>query len=373
MIHATLAAMPGLRAFSARFALPCALSLLLLPTALAGQTVDNSSLPLPSDPKALLELVATSNRLFSDNMKPWHLKVSYQFVDPDGKITDRGTIEEFWAGSLQSRMTITSSSATLSYTNTPKGLYREGELNQKLALLEFLSKAFTEPIRYSKTALARTDFEFRTRSVGGSELPCFTVNYSGPIPGSIKDPTYCLENNLPVLRIVNFYNEPHQFIRNHIGKFQDRYVSVDITAGVGDKPDLIAHLDQLETLKSVDSANFEPGPYAVLQVPPASAIVMREGILEAMTRYGKLHFASHPQPEYPALAKEAQIYGDVELGATIGTDGRVEQLYVIKGPAMLQEAALDAVWQWRFEPPFTDKGPAKILGVVTVNFPRRNR
>lgn len=102
-------------------------------------------------------------------------------------------------------------------------------------------------------------------------------------------------------------------------------------------------------------------------------MVMPEGVIEQMANYGRLHFISHPQPEYPAIAKAAHVYGDVELGAVIGTDGRIEQLYVIKGPSMLQQAALDAVWHWRFDPPFTDKGPATLFGVITVHFPQRSQ
>jgi TonB family protein len=214
------------------------------------------------------------------------------------------------------------------------------------------------------------DLKLQTHNLAGSKLPCFTLRYVGPIPGSINDPAYCFGNDLPVLRIVNFPNKRPQFIRNHIGKFQGRYVAMDITSGVGPKPELIAHVDQLETLKSIDAAYFEPGPNAVLQVSPHSSIIMSEGIIEGMASHGQLHFISHAQPEYPAIAKSAGVHGDVELGAMVGTDGHIEQLYVIKGPWMLQQAALDAVWHWRFDPPFTDKGPATIVAVITVHFPR---
>ena len=49
------------------------------------------------------------------------------------------------------------------------------------------------------------------------------------------------------------------------------------------------------------------------------------------------------QPIYPPIAKAARVQGTVVLQATISKTGSIENLRVISGPAMLQQAALDAV------------------------------
>jgi hypothetical protein len=45
------------------------------------------------------------------------------------------------------------------------------------------------------------------------------------------------------------------------------------------------------------------------------------------------------QPIYPPIAKAARVQGTVVLQATISKTGTIENLHVISGPAMLQQAA----------------------------------
>ena len=55
------------------------------------------------------------------------------------------------------------------------------------------------------------------------------------------------------------------------------------------------------------------------------------------------------RPEYPLLARQMKVQGEVPLMATIATDGHVQNLQVLGGPAILADAAQDAVKQWRFK------------------------
>jgi len=73
-------------------------------------------------------------------------------------------------------------------------------------------------------------------------------------------------------------------------------------------------------------------------------------------------------PDYPSPAKLARVQGAVELGITIGTDGRVQNVQVISGPAMLTQAALDAVSQWVYQPFMLNGQPVVVNSTVTVNF-----
>jgi TonB family protein len=77
---------------------------------------------------------------------------------------------------------------------------------------------------------------------------------------------------------------------------------------------------------------------------------------------------SKKDPEYPQAAREAGAKGIVELVATIGTDGRVKAVKVVHGPPMLQEAASDAVMQWRYRPTMLDGAPVEAQTQVFVNF-----
>ena len=73
-------------------------------------------------------------------------------------------------------------------------------------------------------------------------------------------------------------------------------------------------------------------------------------------------------PVYPALAKSAHVTGTVVIQATISKNGAVGNLRVVSGPAMLRQAALDAVKNWRFRPYLLDGEPVEVDTAVNVNF-----
>ena len=62
---------------------------------------------------------------------------------------------------------------------------------------------------------------------------------------------------------------------------------------------------------------------------------------------------SKPGPRYPQNAYEADIEGSVLLEIVIGPDGIVASAKVLKAepPGWFEEAALEAVRQWRYPPP----------------------
>jgi protein TonB len=73
-------------------------------------------------------------------------------------------------------------------------------------------------------------------------------------------------------------------------------------------------------------------------------------------------------PTYPPIAKAARVQGTVVLQATISKQGTIEDLRVISGPAMLQQAALDAVRQWRYRPYLLNNEPVEVETTVNVIF-----
>ena len=74
------------------------------------------------------------------------------------------------------------------------------------------------------------------------------------------------------------------------------------------------------------------------------------------------------RPVYPPIAREAGIAGVVILEVKIGSDGRIEEGRVLKSIPLLDEAALDAVKQWEFEPTLVNGQPVAIMMTVTINF-----
>ena len=55
-------------------------------------------------------------------------------------------------------------------------------------------------------------------------------------------------------------------------------------------------------------------------------------------------------PIYPAAAIEAHVQGTVQVRTLVGKDGSVRKVRIARSIPMLNEAALDAVRHWQFEP-----------------------
>jgi len=73
-------------------------------------------------------------------------------------------------------------------------------------------------------------------------------------------------------------------------------------------------------------------------------------------------------PVYPPIAKASRTQGTVVLHATISRNGMIENLRVESGPSMLQQAALDAVKNWRYRPYLLSGEPVEVETTVNVVF-----
>jgi protein TonB len=75
------------------------------------------------------------------------------------------------------------------------------------------------------------------------------------------------------------------------------------------------------------------------------------------------------QPAYPQMAKIARVQGAVVLAAIIGKDGTIQNLHVVSTASpLLNQAAIDAVKQWRYRPYILNGEPVEVDTTVTVNF-----
>lgn len=73
-------------------------------------------------------------------------------------------------------------------------------------------------------------------------------------------------------------------------------------------------------------------------------------------------------PVYPLPARKARVVGNVLIEATIGVDGRVHNARVVNSIAVLDQAALDAVRQWEFEPMRLNGVVVAVTMVIKVAF-----
>jgi protein TonB len=94
----------------------------------------------------------------------------------------------------------------------------------------------------------------------------------------------------------------------------------------------------------------------------------------AIPRYtvgGNVHLGTllhRAEPQYPPIAKAARVAGDVELECVVGVDGRIHQVKVTSGNALLVRAAVDAAWQWVYGPSKLNGVPIEIVTILKFSF-----
>lgn len=74
------------------------------------------------------------------------------------------------------------------------------------------------------------------------------------------------------------------------------------------------------------------------------------------------------RPDYPHIARQARVEGTVVMEAVLDATGRVTQLRVIQSVPMLDQAAMDAVRQWRYTPSTYGGRPVSVLMTITIRF-----
>jgi periplasmic protein TonB len=74
------------------------------------------------------------------------------------------------------------------------------------------------------------------------------------------------------------------------------------------------------------------------------------------------------KPEYPELARSAQVEGVVRLRALVGIDGRVRRVIVDRSVPLLDQAACDALKRWVFTPALDQGRPVAVWVAVPFRF-----
>jgi TonB family protein len=149
---------------------------------------------------------------------------------------------------------------------------------------------------------------------------------------------------LPPLRVEVVAGDRHQMVRPGSPS-----VAVELQNGAAGR----ANSEPLTTTEVASAGN--------VPVTNASEHVQ-------MSADARQSLAHSVRPEYPLLARQMKVQGAVVIDAQIGKDGGVQALQVVGGPAILADAAREAVKQWRFKPYFQNGQPVETQVPITVNF-----
>jgi TonB family protein len=323
-------------------------------TAPAAAPAKDAPAAMPSDPKELMLLAAKSNGLTGDDVKPWHVKATYQLLDDAGNVKDQGTYEEFWVSPTKYKRTFTGKAFTRTEYGTKNGALVSGDQDPLYSQGHEIRDGFFAPMP-SLESIDKNTYVIEQREAGGVKYTCLNLKDAlGKPYGS----TWCLAPDMPILR-VGLWSPDWQVVHNRILRFQGRFVAGDLAFIQQGKANLTAHIDTIESLGSVDEAIFLPPADAAPPKPMRITIsggAARSGLIKSIV------------PDYPPLAKARGISGTVVLQAIIDKNGHIRDLHVISGPDQLQQAALDAVKQWVYRPYLLDGEPVEVRTQVDVVF-----
>jgi protein TonB len=117
-------------------------------------------------------------------------------------------------------------------------------------------------------------------------------------------------------------------------------------------------------VSAAGSIEIIPDPYPSIRVPAESkARLSRPG---TSLQIGRL--VSKAEPVYPPEALRQRMAGTVKVHVVIGANGAVEKAEPLNGPALLEEAALRAVQQWRYEPTMLGSAAIEVEEDIAVVF-----
>lgn len=77
---------------------------------------------------------------------------------------------------------------------------------------------------------------------------------------------------------------------------------------------------------------------------------------------------SRPTPPYPPIARAARASGTVVVQVTVDESGKVVSAHAVSGNPLLQQAAVQTAYSWRFSPTLLSGQPVKVTGQITFNF-----
>jgi TonB family protein len=342
-----------------------------------GQEAEKAKPGLPNDPREILAAAAPFYDFTSPELKPWHLKATYQLYDEKGKPSEQGTFEYWWASPLIHKSSWTRPSASQSESELASGMHEYRFSGEPLKYSEYkLQSALVFPLPAPVYLdLDHSRLDRTTVRSGKTKLSCIMVvppvglQWSKQILPLGLFPTYCFDPQLPVLRASYSLGSVTTGF-DKMEMFQGRYLPHEVMIRNDEQKILTAEVESITTLEPSD-----PDLKELVALPAAnsvdaiSATSNNPVVLDKGIALGKW-LVKHQAPLYPPYAKQAGDSGTVVLQIRIGRDGGIRDLRIVKSTPSpsLAAAALWAVSHWEYKPYMRDGVPVEVETTVYVTF-----
>jgi TonB family protein len=322
---------------------------------------------MPSDPNALMLLAARVNGLSGADMKPWHLKASYQTFDADGKPKDQGTFEEWWAGPEKYKISYSSAGFNQVQYRNGKDTWMTGDVKWPPVSEMGVQHYLLRPLP-AEDFVERKDIYANDAKIGGVKLKCFRfmspLDTKAPRIPSVF-PVFCFGDNLPAVRVEAEDRELFAEF-NNVVRFDGHYISKQIRVENGEakKPSLNIDVMEVEALAGVPDGDFV-APSSATHAPSeenSNGVVHLSPLVMAGYKIGG------SDVRYPLIARQQRVQGIVILLARITKTGDIAKLEAVSGPSLLRDAAVAAVKTWKYKPYLLNGQPVEVETQVSVVF-----
>jgi TonB family protein len=334
------------------------------------QTAANSGPGLPKDPRAIFEAAAPFYDFDSPELKPWHLKATYQIYDEKGTPSEQGTYEYWWASPKIYRSTWTRPGVSFSDWHTAEGTSLRQTSGSHLKYFERTINSillFSLPGRAALES-GRMKLELNAVPTETGELACVSSIQQWEQDGKLQTPSSsaadnnCFDPSTFALRISYFNSIRKEF--SQIVTTQGRYLPRNVVASYGKQRLFTVSVDSIDGLKPDDAAL--PPPLDAVLDDQASCQKSESGSWPPCDVKSRA-LVKRAVPSYPFMAKAAHEQGTVVLAGVIGTNGGIRDLEVLTSPSSrLSHSAMNAVEQWEYKPYMLNGKPVKVETTINV-------
>ena len=183
------------------------------------------------DQKALhqrMQQAKRSTTIKDLDINPWHLKFNIEIHDAKGNLTNKGTVEEWWADIAHSRTQIETTAYRSTIIRNEKGYFQTKKSSVIPDEIFDLESMIVHPMNFS---ISYSDtFSFRNQKTETASLNCIERK-ERPTQLLQKMPdrlTYCFDPEKNILREIQG-REPISTTLTNIDVFQERAVARTIT------------------------------------------------------------------------------------------------------------------------------------------------
>jgi hypothetical protein len=322
----------------------------LLPLAIATLTAKTAPPLPPNDPAALLQLASRVNGLHGNDLRPWHLKASWQTLDDHKQTREQGSLEEWWTGETQSKVRLSTSGFDQTRWLTNHGEFSAGSSGLPLWQFGVVAQNLIAPLPKPNPISGMGFNPVRDKKL--SALRCFAAERLT----SITFRKLCFSGDQPTIRIVE--TDATRIAFNTSIDFQGRSLARDLIVDRAGEPQLVIHIDEIGVIEQDDAADLAPSADAVLASP----------WLHVPVPLLNVHKISGDLIGYPAGSTTTRMQGGVTCSAVLGKDGKLHNVAVIGASPFFRPAVLSALSTWIYSPILLDGVRLEMELRITVDF-----